>query len=227
MEDYRKLVEYWDRVFAEREEELRPEELGDGLAELAPSIKQFDALLSLKEKERVLDYGCGDGWASLIMAANGTKRVVSCDVAPSSIVRLSERLNALGFRDVIEPMLIDERWLSKQEDESFDGFFSSNVIDVVPLEMAEDIVKETSRVVKKGSPVIFSLNYFASPEDMKKRGFHVEGHQVYIEGILRLTALTDEEWMDIFHPYFQVEKLTYFAWPGETRETRRLFFLTK
>ena len=62
---------------------------------------------------------------------------------------------------------------------------------------------------------------------MTKRGFHAEGHQVYIEGILRLTTLTDEEWMDIFRPYFQVEKLTYFAWPDETRETRRLFFLTK
>ena len=48
-----------------------------------------------------------------------------------------------------------------------------------------------------------------------------------MNGVLRLTSLSDEEWKDLFAPYFNVESLTYFSWPGEEKETRRLFVLKK
>jgi len=31
----------------------------------------------------------------------------------------------------------------------------------------------------------------------------------------------------MFKPYFKVEKLDHFAWPGEQKETRRLFIVKR
>ena len=44
-----------------------------------------------------------------------------------------------------------------------------------------------------------------------------------------LTTLfsSDEEWERIFAPFFTVDHLEHFAWPGETAEKRRLFHLRK
>jgi len=48
-----------------------------------------------------------------------------------------------------------------------------------------------------------------------------------VDGVLRLVSRTDEEWAAIFSPYYTVERLEHFAWPGEAKETRRLFCLRK
>jgi len=49
-----------------------------------------------------------------------------------------------------------------------------------------------------------------------------DGNQLYIDGILRRVSRTDEEWAQIFSPWYTVEQLENFACPGEGKETRRL-----
>ena len=228
--DYLDLVEFWNNSFALSEEDKRefaninPEEDYKGLA---PSQKQFDALVALSKQENILDYGCGTGWASIIMAKNGAKKITAVDVASNSIEMLDCYAKAFKVEDIIKGIAIDENWLGSQKEETFDGLFCSNVIDVVPLEMAKDIVKNSERVVKKDARVIFSLNFYADPEAMKARGAEINGPHVYINGVLRLTSLKDEEWLDIFKEFYEVEEVIYYAWPGEPKETRRLFILKK
>ena len=53
------------------------------------------------------------------------------------------------------------------------------------------------------------------------------GANIYIDGILRLLSLSDEEWTDIFKEYYKKVSLSYYAWPGEQKEMRRLFILEK
>ena len=61
-----------------------------------------------------------------------------------------------------------------------------------------------------------------------KRNIQFEdGVYLYMNCVLRLVNLSDQEWMDLFTPYFDIIKLDYFAWPGENKETRRLFILKK
>ena len=55
----------------------------------------------------------------------------------------------------------------------------------------------------------------------------VDGHYLFIDGILRLSSYSDLEWMDLFSMYFTVEELSYFKWDGETKEARRLFVLKR
>ena len=67
-----------------------------------------------------------------------------------------------------------------------------------------------------------------SPEAAAAKGLALaDGRRLYVEGVLRLVSRTDEEWAEVFSPWYTVEGLEHFAWPGEARETRRLFRLRK
>ena len=112
--------------------------------------------------------------------------------------------------------------------DSFDGFFCSNVLDTVPLETAEEIIKEAARVVTEDAEILVGLNHWLSPEAAAEKGMALtDGCKVYMDGVLRLVSRTDAEWEAILAPYFEVESLTYFAWQGEEEEKRRLFRLRK
>jgi SAM-dependent methyltransferase len=192
---------------------------------LAPSLKQLDALRLFKNSNYVLDYGSGTGWASIIMAKEGKNKIKSVDVSPNSVKVTSLYAKAYNLENEIEAILIDEKWINNEKDNSYDGFFSSNVIDVIPLDAANNIIKKASRIIKPNSYVIFSVNYYISIVEMKKRGFKVIGNSAFIDGILRLTSLSDDEWIEIFNEYFKVIDVKHFAWPEEEEEKRRIFIL--
>ena len=60
------------------------------------------------------------------------------------------------------------------------------------------------------------------------RGFGAAADKyLFVNDILRLSSLSDDEWKNEFVPYFNIEKLDYFAWEGEPKESRRLFVLRK
>lgn len=227
--DYKDLVEFWDNSFkmtSSQKEELSTINEND-YKDLAPSIVLFDSLNAFNNKEEVLDYGCGNGWASIIMAKLGTKSVKAVDVSHNSIKLVNTLKNIYNVGNIIKEETIDDSWLKKQKDETYDGFFSSNVIDVIPFAFAKEIIKESARITKKDATIIFSLNYYIDPEKMKDRGYKTKGSHIYIDGILRLNALTDEEWTKIFKEYYKDIKLSYFSWPGEETPRRRLFILKK
>ena len=92
----------------------------------------------------------------------------------------------------------------------------------------KEIIKEAAGVLTDDADVVIGMNYYLSTEQAAERGMELQnGNCVYVNGVLRLVSLSDEEWTELFSPYFVVEKLDHFAWPGETKERRRLFFLKK
>ena len=98
-EDYKTLVDFWNQNFAlEEEEKKQLEETSndDSWKELPPSAKLFDVLTSFKGKEHVLDYGCGSGWGSLVMAKSGVSRITAVDVANNSLEMLRCYAKAYG-----------------------------------------------------------------------------------------------------------------------------------
>ena len=229
--DYLNLVEFWNNSL-KLDEDSKLEfkasvNIDTDYKSLAPSIKQFELLEGFKVCKNVLDYGCGSGWASIIMAKSGAKQIDAVDVACNSKDMVNLYSDAFNVGDIINAHTIDEKWLSAQDDNKYDGFFCSNVIDVIPLDLAKDIVKQSARVTTKEAKVVYSLNYYIDPKLMAQRGFSVDGPLVYIDGILRLNCLTDEEWSNIFRKYYKDVKLIYYSWPNEEKETRRLFILSK
>lgn len=220
--DYNKLQEFWDKSF---KTPIDPAEFSNlDFRSLAPSQVQVEALSLLKERGHVLDYGCGEGWASIILAKFGCKNVKAVDLSKNAIDRLKEMSTAFGVAEQIDGEVIDSDWLLSQEGQ-FDGFFSSNVIDVVPLEIAETIIEGAYRATVPGAMVIFSLNFYHDPNELKNRGFEIQDRYCYLGGVLRLNLLKDEEWLNLFSPYFDLVRLDHYAWPQEKTSTRRLFIL--
>ena len=227
--DYLNLVDFWNKSFNLDEDARKQLKVNINIEYkfLAPSIKQFEVLEGFAGCNNVLDYGCGSGWASIIMAKSGVKQIDAVDVASNSKDMVNLYSEAFNVGSIIGAYTVDENWLSAQDDNKYDGFFCSNVIDVIPLEMAKEIVKQSARVTTKEAKVVYSLNYYIDSELMAKKGFNVEGSLVYIDGILRLNSLDDEEWSNLFKQYFKDVKLIYYSWPNEEKETRRLFILSK
>lgn len=227
-EDNQNLIAFWNQALTmseENKEELKQYGESDWI-ELVPSGKLFDAVKELSNKKTVLDYGCGSGWATIVASKNGAQDVTAVDVIKDGIEAV--KLYADAFKANINALYIKPDWLSKQPSETYDGIVCSNVLDVVPLDTSKEIIKELSRVATQDADIVIGLNFYLDEETANKRGMKFEnGNYLYVNGVLRLVNLSDKEWEELFSPYFNIVKLDYFAWPGETKETRRLFYLKK
>ena len=229
-DDNRKLIEFWNSAFAISEEDRAEErERGqDGWKDMAPSEKLFNAACSLASKKKVLDYGCGSAWAGIAAAKSGCSDVTAMDVSAGAAEMAGFYADLYGTADRMHISCVAPDWLSSVPDGTFDGIICSNVIDVVPPETAGYIIKEFSRIAAGDAVVIIGMNYYMSPEKAAERGTElVDGNMVYVDGVLRLVSRSDEEWAEMFSEYFSVKMLDHFAWPGEQKETRRLFVLEK
>ena len=227
--DNQALIEFWNSAYVISEEEMEQcRKDPDSWKELVPSEKLFHAAETLGTRKKVLDYGCGMGWAGIVAAKSGCPDVTAVDVSETGVHFAEEFSKLFGVQEAVHASLVSPEWLSAVPEGTYDGLFCSNVLDVVPSVTAKEIIREVARVVTDDASVVIGLNYDMSPEKAAERGtVLVDGNCVYMNGVLRLVSQSDEEWTEIFAPYFTVEKLDHFAWPGETEETRRLFFLRK
>ena len=224
------LLKFWDEAIKltpeEKKEELKIEKRD--YKDLAPSIKLFNAAQELGKCEYVLDYGCGSGWAAITIVKSGAKKVRAVDLGSNIIDTAKFYAELYGVGNNLDILKISPDWFETVPYEIYDGIICSNVLDVVPLETSLYIIKELARIATKDAKVIIGLNFYLSKEDAKNRGLDlVEDKYLVINGTLRLLSLTDEKWTELFSPYFEIESLEYFAWPGEKQETRRLFRLKR
>ena len=227
---YKDLVKFWKNAFKISEDdknEILNEMKEDDYKSLAPSAKLIRAVEELHDLNNVLDYGCGIGWASIICAKKNSF-VTSVDVTESSLELLKLYSNVFNVNDKINIIKIDSSWLKGENDNKYDGIISSNVLDVLPKMMSEEIVKEFYRILKNDSYLIVGLNYYIEPNKAREAKMNInDDNELYIDGVLRLLDKSDDEWIELFSKYFNIEKLEYFAWEGEDNERRRLFYLRK
>ncbi len=230
MWDNQTLITFWNKALSLSEAdraELRnvdPERWKD----LAPSKKLFEAACSLGKRKKVLDYGCGNAWAAIIAAKGGCPDVTAVDAAPAAVQAASLYSVRYGTACRIRLECVGTDWLQSVPSEMYDGIFCSNILDVIPPQTAEEIIRETARIIKRDGSMIVGLNYYLSPDAAAERDMKlIDGSQLYIDGILRLVSRTDEEWTELFSPWYVVDRLEHFAWPREKVETRRLYYLKK
>lgn len=231
-QDNKALIDFWDKVQTLSDEDraqARESEVGpDDWKTFAPSEKIFNAACLLGKQQKVLDYGCGIGWAAITAAKSGCPDVTAVDVSAGPVDTTRFYADLLGLQDQLHTACVSTDWLHSVPSGTYDGFICSNVLDVVPPEIAEDILRESARVTTPDALVIIGMNFYMSPERAAEKGEElVNGNMVYEDGVLRLVSRSDEEWAQIFSPWYSVEKLDHFAWPGESAERRRLFILRR
>lgn len=217
------LIKFWNQALKLPDD--YQEEVGN-YKDLAPSEKLYEAICSLRECHKLLDYGCGSAWASIIASKNGNKDILAVDLGNNIINTANFYIKQYDCD--IKAECVDANWLNTIEDNIFDGIICSNVLDVIPTEISENIIEQFHRILKKDGLIVIGLNYYISKEYAKEKGLNlVDGKYVILENVLRLTSLSDEDWTSLFEPYFEIIKLDHFGWPGEQKETRRLFFLKR
>lgn len=225
------LVEFWNNALTmtpEYEEAYRSCDIENDWTGLAPSEKLCKAVMSLKDCENMLDYGCGDGWACITAAKAGCKNVTGADVIANGIDYAKTVSEIFKVADKIDFKKVSETWIGEEPAGKYDAVVCSNVLDVLPAEAASYILENIARITAKNAVVIIGLNFYRVSQSNPDRGIEVKnGNEEYVNGVLRLVARTDEEWTAEFEKYFTVEKLDHFAWEGEEKETRRLFILKK
>ena len=222
--DYKKSLDFWESNYANYQDEQKSFD-SNNWKEVAPSEKFITALSSFSKCKNVLDYGCGNGWGSVIMAKTGCKSIVSVELSNSAIKKVIENSQKYGVNNSIKAQLVSPDWINSESSEKYDGFFCSNVIDVVPEEISNNILAQAHRILKQNSKVIIGLNFYLNTESALKNKIEAINNYIYRDGILRMVSRTDQEWSDIFSKYFTIEKIEHFSWPGESQETRRLFYL--
>jgi len=228
---YTRALHFWNETFALNEEgrekylsTLNPE---TDCVELASSEKLYRILLeNMAGCQKVLDYGCGRGWAGLSLKKAGCETVEAVDLSENAAESARFLAGLLGISHGYDAHGINRDWLSAVPAERYDGIVCSNVLDVIPTQVAREILAQFRRIAKKGAVILIGMNYYMEPKDNPERKIVIEeGNQVMMDGILRMVTRTDEEWAAILGEYFTVEALDHFGWKNEQNERRRVFVL--
>ena len=87
---YTEALNFWNQAFEMNDNDLedytKDINTEDGWKELASSEKLKNVLIDeLAGCNHVLDYGCGEGWAGIILNKSGCKDVLSVDVVENAI----------------------------------------------------------------------------------------------------------------------------------------------
>jgi len=99
----------------------------------------------------VLDYGCGAGENSVLIASHGAAKVVGIDISPELVELGEKRLELHGFAENAE-LRVGSAHELPLEDESVDVVFGMAILHHLDLQLASD---EVFRVLKKGGRAIF------------------------------------------------------------------------
>ena len=230
---YNDSLKFWNSAFdmddkakEEYAEKINPE---TDWRNLASSDKLADIIINnLSNKKRVLDYGCGEGWAGIILKKSGCEEVTCVDVAENAVKLASFFRDIFKISEGFTAQCVSTDWIEKSPEAVFDGLFCCNVIDVVPEEAAENIIKNMARITTDDAVILIGMNYYIEPISCPEKNVEVRNkNELYVNGVLRMVSRTDDEWKKIFERYFNIDSVEYYAWPGEKEEKRRVFCLSR
>ena len=112
------------------------------------------ALLGDAKGKTVLEYGCGDGNNTLLLALRGAK-VKALDISPDLIEIAKKRLEVNQVEGDVEFILGSAHDIPFP-DESVDIVFGMAILHHLNLELS---AKEVKRVLKKGGKAIFNSHF--------------------------------------------------------------------
>lgn len=218
MKEYQAALTFWNDFFKED----KPEKLQEatvGCAYLEAKLKE------LASAHRVLDFGCGTGWASLYLKQIGCEDITGVDQAINAIDTATQTAIMNGFTDGITFIQGDERYLDNVKNDTYDGFFSSNTLDVIPADITAKILTQVNRICKPNAMIFIMLNPYLTIELKEKIKMEQLSQDSYTKnGILRCVNLTKEEWMTLFENYFIMETYDEFERDDEPKGYGRRMF---
>ncbi|BBF42799.1 hypothetical protein lbkm_1483 [Lachnospiraceae bacterium KM106-2] len=191
--------------------------------EMQPIFERF-----IKESKDILDFGCGCG--EMLFAAAKEYQLTSglgMDYGEKTMAFTTKLAKYLQCDDKLEFRAGGVEELKKLPSKSMGGIIVSNVFDIVPAEVAEEMMMELVRILKEGGYFLLKLN--GSMEDCESEKYRltkIKDNLYERDGFLRLRNCSTSEWRRWFSSWF--EELDYTDVPYQTpKDYDRLFLLKK
>ena len=222
MKPYDRENGFWNEIYSE----CQPVDLRKICLTVEPG---FDGVLhEFGEKtSRVLDFGCGTGDIIFqYMQDFPEKKGVGIDEAEKGIAFAKETAK-LSQYGKLHFFTGNSGMLDDFEDGEFDGIILSNVLDVMPEQVDETVLKRLDRVLAPGGYWFIKLNPYYTAKELRELDYESEGSHLYEEdGILRLHQETTNHWKKIFESYGTLERYMEFRYPWQ-EGLNRLFLIKK
>lgn len=188
------LQKFWDDYFNHAEPI-------NFISELKVENKLDEVLKYLGDNaNKILDIGTGLGYCLFMTKLLGKKMNYGLGIdtstnAINSALKTCEIANIEG----IDFVVADNSFLESLADNSYDGIISSNVLDVIPEEITNDIINQIKRILASNGLFILKLNFFLTEELIEKLKMEKIGENSYtLNGILRAVNYSSEEWIKKF-----------------------------
>lgn len=222
MKDYEKSIADWNEAYAE----AKLTDLTDKTLSVEPL---FDMCLNIFALEcpRILDYGCGTG-DNLFQCAQYKNLTYGLGIDLSQTgIQYAREMASYNHYSQLNFEMGDIDLLSQYEEGDFDGIILSNVLDVMPREVAVRIFCELTRLLKRGGLMFVKLNPYYDEKVLEEFGLTKLKDNLYEEdGVLKLREVDTAAWHRAFEKGYTILRYLEFPYPWQDG-MNRLFLLKK
>ena len=221
-QDYNRAVNLWNETYSHcKIVDLKGKNLS-----VEP---MFDICLDIfaSKCKNILDFGCGTGDIIFQCYEFGNMNYgLGVDLSQTGIdyarkMTLVNNYHGLNF-DVG-----DISYFDSYEEGSFDGIILSNVLDVMPKDVAVTTFIRLTELLPPKGLMFVKLNPYYDKEDMKKWGMTQITDNLFEEdGVLRYRELDTVTWKHSFEKSFNIIRYLEFPYPWQ-EGMNRLFLLEK
>lgn len=221
-QDYNRAVNLWNETYSHcKIVDLKGKNLS-----VEP---MFDICLDIfaSKCKNILDFGCGTGDVIFQCYEFGNMNYgLGVDLSQTGIdyarkMTLVNNYHGLNF-DVG-----DISYFDSYEEGSFDGIILSNVLDVMPKDVAVTTFIRLTELLPPKGLMFVKLNPYYDKEDMKKWGMtQIKDNLFEEDGVLRYRELDTVTWKHSFEKSFNIIRYLEFPYPWQ-EGMNRLFLLEK
>jgi SAM-dependent methyltransferase len=177
--------------------------------------------------ENILDIGTGQGYCLFTSYLLGHQVKYGLGIDPSEhaidFARKTAKMSELFGLNFEEG---DHTCLHDLAEASFDGIICSNVLDVIPYQTSDDVIKIMDRLLKPGGILLLKFNFYLTDERIKKLEMEeIEANTYRMNGVLRAVNLTTKDWIKRFEGYDLIRTEQYERIPDGPKD--RVIMLKK
>ena len=220
--DYNRSINMWNDVYSK----CKIVDLKGKSLSVEP---MFDICLDIfaSECKKVLDFGCGTGDVIFQCYEFGNiDSGLGIDLSETGI-EFAKKFASVNKYNNLDFKVGDISYFDNFADGSFDGIILSNVLDVMPKDVALKTFKRLTDLLAPKGLMFVKLNPYYEKSDMKAWGFTQIKDNLFEEnGVLRYRELDTASWKQIFEKHYEIIRYLEFPYPWQ-EGMNRLFLLQK
>ena len=220
--DYNRSINMWNDVYSK----CKIVDLKGKSLSVEP---MFDICLDIfaSECKKVLDFGCGTGDVIFQCYEFGNiDSGLGIDLSETGI-EFAKKFASVNKYNNLDFKVGDISYFDNFADGSFDGIILSNVLDVMPKDVALKTFKRLTDLLAPKGLMFVKLNPFYEKSDMKEWGLTQIKDNLFEEnGVLRYRELDTASWKQSFEKHYEIIRYLEFPYPWQ-EGMNRLFLLQK